>query len=168
MRIGEEIQAVPRQPVRVVAAAQARGGSTGPELLIAQRPPGSWREGWWEFPGGKIEPDESGEQALVRELREELGVELGGASGSEPGGQAAQGVGSGLVPLGAFRHEYPDRSVEIHLWLVTRFEGEPCGLDGQALRWIAPDELASCGLLEADQPMIAPLRHALEGVKLGP
>jgi 8-oxo-dGTP diphosphatase len=142
---------VPRQPVRVVAAALARIGPTGPELLIAQRPPGSWRAGWWEFPGGKIEAEESGEQALVRELREELGVAAGG-----------------LVPLGAFPHEYPDRSVEIHLWLVTRFDGEPRGLDGQALRWIAPAQLASCGLLEADQPMIAPLRRALEGAKLGP
>lgn len=142
---------MPRQPVRVVAAALARRGPAGPEILIAQRPPGSWREGWWEFPGGKIEADESGEQALARELREELGVAV-----------------RAVVPLGTFPHDYPDVRVEIHLWLVTAFDGEPSGLDGQALRWIAPEELASCGLLEADQPMIAPLRRALEGVTLGP
>jgi 8-oxo-dGTP diphosphatase len=119
--------------------------------LIAQRPPGSWREGWWEFPGGKIETGETAEAALVRELREELGVAAGG-----------------LMSLGAWHHEYPDRSVEIHLWLVTSFSGEPRGLDGQALRWIAPGELATCDLLEADQPMVEPLRRALGAVKLDP
>jgi 8-oxo-dGTP diphosphatase len=132
-----------------VAAALARGGAAEPELLIAQRPPGSWRAGAWEFPGGKIERGESAEQALQRELREELGV-----------------VASGLVSLGAFVHHYPDRSVEIHLWLVTRFDGEPRGLDGQALRWVAPGALAGCDLLEADQPMIEPLRRALQGATL--
>jgi 8-oxo-dGTP diphosphatase len=141
---------VPRQPVRVVAAALARVGAAGPELLIAQRPPGSWQAGKWEFPGGKIEPGEAAEAALARELAEELGI-----------------AARALVPLGAFRHDYPERSVEILLWLVTAFEGEPRGLDGQALRWIAPRELEHCGLLEADLAMIAPLRQAVQGAKLG-
>src|SRR5690606_11219430 len=74
LRIGQEIQAVPRHPVRVVAAALVRSGPSGPQLLIAQRPLGSWRAGCWEFPGGKIEADESAEQALARELREEIGI----------------------------------------------------------------------------------------------
>jgi 8-oxo-dGTP diphosphatase len=142
---------VPRHPVRVVAAALARGGAAGAELLIAQRPPGKWRAGCWEFPGGKIEADETGEAALLRELREELGV-----------------TARTLIPLGTFRHEYPERSVEILLWLVTAFDGEPAGLDGQALRWIAPAELTGCNLLEADLPMIGPLREALLAVTLPP
>ena len=129
--------------MKVVAAALVRSGAA-PQVLIAQRPAGKWQAGRWEFPGGKIEADESPRDALVRELREELGVEV----------QAAQ-------PLGQFTYAYADRSVEIDLWLVTRFMGEPQGLDGQALRWVSPDELAACDLLEADRPMIEPLRQWL-------
>jgi 8-oxo-dGTP diphosphatase len=119
------------------------GGLT---LLIAQRPPGKWQAGRWEFPGGKIESGESAEAALRREVREELGVAV-----------------RTLAPVAVFHHDYPDRSVEISLWQVTGFDGEPQGLDGQALRWIQPQELNSCDLLEADVPMIAPLLRALQG-----
>jgi 8-oxo-dGTP diphosphatase len=129
--------------MKVVAAALVRSGAT-PQLLIAQRPEGKWQAGRWEFPGGKIEIDESPRQALARELREELGVEV----------QAAQ-------PLGQFTYAYPDRSVEIELWLVTQFAGQPQGLDGQALHWVTLDELAARDLLEADRPMIEPLRQCL-------
>jgi 8-oxo-dGTP diphosphatase len=129
--------------MKVVAAALVREGSV-PQVLIAQRPAGKWQAGRWEFPGGKIEPHEDSHDALVRELREELGVEV----------QAARA-------LGQFVHAYPDRSVEISLWLVTRFSGDPAGLDGQALRWVQADELSACDLLEADLPMIGPLRQAL-------
>lgn len=87
----------------------------------------------------------------MRELREELGV-----------------TARTFIPVGAFTHDYPERSVEILLWLVTAFDGEPAGLDGQALRWMAPGELAGCGLLEADRPMIGPLRQALLAVTLPP
>ena len=129
--------------MRVVAAALVRDRG-GPQVLIAQRPVGKWQAGRWEFPGGKMEADESPRQALARELREELGIEV----------QVA-------LTLGQFTHAYPDRSVEIELWLVTRYTGEPQGLDGQELRWVSPDELAACDLLEADRPMIEPLRHWL-------
>jgi 8-oxo-dGTP diphosphatase len=131
--------------MKVVAAALVRSGPV-PQVLIAQRPAGKWQAGRWEFPGGKVEPGESPRQALLRELREELGVEV----------QAAQ-------PLGQFTYAYTDRSVAIDLWLVTQFAGEPQGLDGQALRWASLDELAACDLLEADRPMIEPLRQWLLG-----
>jgi 8-oxo-dGTP diphosphatase len=131
--------------MKVVAAALVRSGAT-PQLLIAQRPAGKWQAGRWEFPGGKVEADESSRQALARELREELGVEV----------QAAQ-------LLGQFTHAYPDRSVEIELWLVTQFTGQPLGLDGQELHWVSLDELAARDLLEADRPMIEPLRQRLLG-----
>ena len=132
-------------PVRVVAAA-LRDPADARRVLIAQRPPGKWRAGCWEFPGGKIEDGETEEQAMVRELEEELGVTVVAA-----------------CPLGSFAHEYVDRSVHIGLWLVTEFRGEPHSRDGQALRWVVVADLASVGLLEADLPMVPRLREALEG-----
>jgi 8-oxo-dGTP diphosphatase len=143
---------VPREPFRVVAAALLRRGAAGGhELLIAQRPPGKWQAGRWEFPGGKIEAGETPAAAVRRELQEELGVRV-----------------QELIELRSFRHDYPDRSVEIMLWLVPRFDGVPSGLDGQALRWVAAPELVGCDLLEADLPMIEPLLQALAGVTLPP
>lgn len=129
-----------------MAAALTRATAAGSvEILVAQRPPGSWQAGRWEFPGGKVEPAETDEAALHRELREELGVRV-----------------LRSVPVGHFAHSYPDRSVAISLWMVPEFEGVPCGLDGQALRWVSPPVLSQCDLLEADLPMIAPLLRALE------
>jgi 8-oxo-dGTP diphosphatase len=137
---------MPREPLRVVAAALVRRGTDGElQVLIAQRPPGKWQAGLWEFPGGKIDAGETAEAALVRELTEELGI------------HALQ-----RFPVQTFHHDYPDRSVEIGLWLVPEFRGEPRGLDGQALRWIAPAMLAHSDLLEADLPMITPLLAALQ------
>jgi 8-oxo-dGTP diphosphatase len=119
--------------------------SNQPQLLIAQRPPGKWMAGRWEFPGGKIEAGETGEAALRRELHEELGVRV-----------------QALRAIDVFTHDYDERRVAISLWLVTQWDGEPAGLDGQALRWVSFSELADCDLLEADLPMIGPLRQALK------
>jgi len=113
-------------------------------VLIAQRPPGKWQAGRWEFPGGKLEPGEDEAQAVVRDIAEELGVRV----------DASQ-------RLAVLRHDYADRSVEIGLWLVLRHEGEVRGLDGQALRWVTLAELDRCDLLEADLPMLPVLRQAL-------
>jgi 8-oxo-dGTP diphosphatase len=109
-------------------------------VLIAQRPPGKHMAGGWEFPGGKLEPDEQPFVGLQRELQEELGVAVLAAE-----------------PLIAYEHAYADRRVLLDLWLVSQFSGDPASLDGQALQWVTLEELDSVGLLEADRPMIAAL-----------
>jgi 8-oxo-dGTP diphosphatase len=134
--------------VRVVAAAlyDARG-----RVLIAERPAGKHMAGRWEFPGGKVQPTESDEQALARELHEELGIQLLEAA-----------------PLLVTTHDYSDRTVELSMWVVERYRGEPCSLDGQRLRWVRPQELPAEDILEADRPFIeALLRRAAAGVVRG-
>ena len=127
--------------MRVVAAAlvDARG------VLIAQRPPGKHMAGRWEFPGGKLAAGESDREALDRELREELGVEVLEARF-----------------LMALVHHYPDRTIELSCWLVSAFEGEPRGLDGQQLRWVPPAALPQAGILEADRPFVEVLVRLLQ------
>ena len=123
--------------LRVVAAAlfDAEG-----RVLIAERPAGKHMAGWWEFPGGKVSAGESDAAALVRELREELGIES-----------------RALAEIMTLSHEYPDRIVDLVLWRASLLQGVPNGLDGQQLKWVAPAALASERLLEADQPFIAAL-----------
>lgn len=112
-------------------------------ILIAQRPPGKHMAGGWEFPGGKLEPDEAPLAGLQRELREELAIEVLDA-----------------VPLISYEHAYADRRVLLDLWLVSLFTGEPRSAEGQPLQWVTIDELETVGLLEADRPMIPALRAA--------
>jgi len=110
------------------------------QVLIARRPAGKHMAGRWEFPGGKRGAAESELAALTRELHEELGVEVTAAR-----------------PFMRLQHSYPDRTVELSLWIVERFSGVPRSLDGQQLRWVAPAQLAAQDLLEADRPFIAAL-----------
>jgi len=122
--------------LRVVAAALFDRG----RVLIAERPAGKHMAGWWEFPGGKVAADESDVQALVRELREELGVD------ARPDSE-----------IMTLTHEYPDRVVDLVLWRVSAV-GVPRGLDGQQLKWVDCDSLESERLLPADRPFIAALQ----------
>ena len=122
--------------LRVVAAALFDDD----RVLIAQRPEGKHMAGWWEFPGGKVADGESDADALVRELREELGVE-----------SRAHGL------ITTMSHEYPDRIVDLVLWHASIVSGEPRGLDGQQLQWVSCRSLGSVGLLPADLPLIPAL-----------
>ena len=128
-----------RHSVLVVAGALLDGEG---RVLIAQRPAGKALAGRWEFPGGKVDKGESEHAALRRELREELGVEVIAAR-----------------PFMRLAHAYEDRDVELSLWIVERFHGEPRSLDAQALKWVSPAALAAEDILEADQPFITGLRE---------
>lgn len=118
-----------------VAAGVIRDGLG--RVLIAQRPAGRHMAGGWEFPGGKVAAGETPLQALARELREEIGVEVHEAR-----------------PLLRYRHAYPERVVLLDVWLVIAHSGEPRSLEGQPLRWEAVDRLLDAGLLEADRPIV--------------
>lgn len=106
-------------------------------VLIAQRPPGKALAGAWEFPGGKIGAQEAPVEGLVRELREELGIGVKLA-----------------CRLVCYSHDYPDKRVHLHVWTVPLWEGEPTGMEGQALAWMAVDKLLAHGLLPADEPIV--------------
>lgn len=124
--------------VRVAAGILRRPDG---RVLIAQRPPGKIAAGRWEFPGGKIEPGESREAALRRELQEELGVTL-----------------RQTRPLIRVTHAYTERSVELDCHLVSAWEGEPHGREEQALAWVQPARIWDYDLLEADAPIVDALR----------
>ena len=129
--------------VAVAAAVLERPDGS---FLLGQRPPGSIYGGWWEFPGGKLEAGESPREALVRELREELGVEVHSAE-----------------RLMRYSHAYGDRVVWLDMWVVGAWSGEPRSLDGQAFKWIEPARLHEQDILEADQPIVAALQRVQSG-----
>lgn len=129
----------PLRSIHVMAAviADARG-----RLLLTRRTEGRDLAGRWEFPGGKQEPGESPEDALVRELREELGIE-------------AQ-VGGHLISV---PQQYPDKRLCLEVRYLTGWEGTPRGHEGQALAWVVPDKLERYDMPPADRPVVAALRH---------
>ena len=124
-----------QKPILLVAAI-ALVDADG-RVLIAQRPKGKHLEGLWEFPGGKLEPGESVFDALVREFREELNLQVDSADA-----------------LFSCEHVYPDRQVELHFWRVTEYQGEAEGLEGQRLRWVQADDLASLDFLEGNRALL--------------
>ena len=120
----------------VVAAALIDADN---RVLIAQRPKGKQLEGLWEFPGGKIDADERPEDALIRELKEELGV-----------------VGQGGLPRAAHLRQppYDDFHLLMPLYVCRKWEGFVQPLEGQALKWARPKDLRSYPMPPADAPLI--------------
>lgn len=109
-------------------------------ILLARRTEGRDLAGLWEFPGGKVEPGESPEAALQRELHEELGI------------RATIGANLMCIP-----QQYPDKRLVLDVREVRSYEGTPKGLDGQALAWVPPHMLVSYAMPPADRPVVAAL-----------
>jgi 8-oxo-dGTP diphosphatase len=132
------------RPVVLVAAVALIDGDG--RILLAQRPSGRSMAGLWEFPGGKIEPGETPERALVRELREELGIDT---------------RASCLAPIGFASHAYEKFHLLMPLFVCRRWRGTPQSLEGQALRWVRVAEMRDYPMPPADIPLVAQLRDML-------
>ncbi len=133
----------PRRTLLVAACALIDGDG---RVLLARRPEGKRMAGLWEFPGGKLEPDETPEQALIRELREELGIDVSEAC---------------LTPFGFASHAYSDFHLLMPLYLCRRWTGVPAAREGQTLAWVAPDALGGYPMPDADKPLVPLLRDLL-------
>lgn len=126
-----------RITVHAVAGLLMRDG----KLLVAERPEGKPYSGYWEFPGGKVEDSETGDAAIKRELREELGIEVIQAE-----------------PWFEHLHAYPDKTVLLDLWRVTEFSGEPHGRENQVLRWASYEEILHLRLLEGNLEILSQIK----------
>jgi 8-oxo-dGTP diphosphatase len=125
--------------VRVAAAVILRADGA---VLLAQRPPGKAYAGYWEFPGGKLEPGETPEAALIRELEEELGVSTKTAC---------------LAPLTFASHSYENFHLLMPLFVCRKWQGVPQPREHSALKWVRPQALRDYPMPPADEPLIAPL-----------
>ena len=115
-------------------------------ILLAQRPAGKSMAGLWEFPGGKVEPGETPEHALVRELQEELGIDT---------------WSSCLSPLCFASHSYEDFHLLMPLFACRKWEGIPSPREGQTLKWVHAQDLRDYPMPPADIPLIPILRDLL-------
>lgn len=129
----------------VLVAAVALIDADG-RVLLAQRPEGKSLAGLWEFPGGKVEQNETPEAALIRELREELGIDT---------------WKSCLAPLTFASHSYETFHLLMPLFACRRWEGVVWGAEGQALAWVRPELLKNYPMPPADVPLIPILRDWL-------
>ncbi|WP_245804636.1 (deoxy)nucleoside triphosphate pyrophosphohydrolase [Erythrobacter tepidarius] len=127
--------------IAVVAGALQRGDG---RWLMHQRPPGKPHAGLWEFPGGKVEPDEIPSQCLIRELQEELGIRCDPAT---------------LTPVGFAESRMPEagRQIVILLYIVGGWHGEPAALEGGAIGWFTPPEVLALEMPPLDVMLAARL-----------
>jgi 8-oxo-dGTP diphosphatase len=132
--------------VKVVLVAACALIDADGRVLIAQRPPGKPMAGLWEFPGGKVDAGERPEIALIRELKEELGIVVNEAC---------------LAPLTFASHSYADFHLLMPLYVCRRWEGTVSPLEGQTLAWVRPNRLKDYPMPPADVPLISHLTTLL-------
>ena len=130
-----------KRPIVIVAACVLLDGEGA--VLIAKRPVGRPLAGLWEFPGGKVESGEVPEDALVRELQEELGIEIAKRD---------------LRPLTFASHAYPEFHLLMPVYLCRKWQGSVTPLEGQEILWVKPSELHAYDMPPADEPLKIALR----------
>ncbi len=119
---------------------------TDGRVLLAERPPGKYLAGLWEFPGGKVRPEETPEAALIRELAEELGIDV---------------EASCLAPFTFASYAYPEFHLLMPLYVCRKWSGIVSGREGQRLKWVRPRHLSDYPMPPADKPLVAMLRDLL-------
>ena len=141
-------------------------------VLVTQRPEGKPMAGLWEFPGGKVHPDETPTVALVRELKEELGITTStgclrplsfityplNEEGLPEGEETIEG---GCNPLYPLRPENPDQFMLLMLYLCRRWMGSPSAQENQAMKWMAPKDMLKLAMPPADKPLVAALLDSI-------
>jgi 8-oxo-dGTP diphosphatase len=133
----------PRQILLVAAVALIDPDG---RVLLAERPPGKHLAGTWEFPGGKVQPGETPEAALIRELDEELGIDV---------------VASCLAPFTFASHSYAEFHLLMPLYVCRKWQGIVTAREGQRLKWVRPAQFADYPMPPADKPLVAMLRDLL-------
>jgi 8-oxo-dGTP diphosphatase len=132
------------KPIVLVAAVALI--DTDGRVLLAERPAGKHLAGMWEFPGGKVQPGETPETALIRELDEELGIDV---------------EASCLAPFTFASHPYSEFHLLMPLYVCRKWSGIVTAREGQRLKWVRPAQLADYPMPPADKPLVAMLRDLL-------
>ncbi len=134
------------EPLPVILVVAVALVDADGRVLLAQRPPGKAMAGLWEFPGGKVHEGETPEAALIRELKEELDIDVAEAC---------------LAPLTFASHRYDDFHLLMPLYAARNWKGAPEPREGQELAWVRPNRLSDYPMPPADVPLVAALRDLL-------